>query len=451
MSELAFDKEGNPFRFSRRAKKLRPRRWKNAGQRGTCAAVLDPDGEPLFIDVDAEYVEFRAAVGNVPGFYRLDQCDEDGSPVEDAPPAYVSIESTRNAAPTGEADPRDAIIRDLAQINADMTRTIAERFGNVMQSTADILRAADGAGLSRREPPPPPPPIPPAEEDEDEEEEEETEDDGSEPVPPESPFGPLQPFVEMAMPHLPKFGAFLWMKFQEFMKQNETPAPAATSSAAPAPAPATAPAAAPSAAPAPGDVAAGPSAWEPVPASAPVPAPAPAPAPPPVPATAPISTSVPVVASAPVAAPGSAPVAPTTAPAAAVPFPPASSRPVAAAASESPTLDSAASNTTAITGAPPAGPAQIDVPRNAPPIEPTPEQWEHLLAIRARLSPREAAIAETVVTRMDPDMRALWLAELSVLSVDRAVDFVRSMIPEPPRRQPTAKNGAKDHGKEGEG
>jgi hypothetical protein len=100
MSELAFDKEGNPFRFSRRTQKLRPRRWKNAGQRGTCAAVLDPDGEQLFIDADAEYAEFRAAVGNVPGFYRLDQCDEDGEAIEAAPPAYVSIDSVRNAPPS---------------------------------------------------------------------------------------------------------------------------------------------------------------------------------------------------------------------------------------------------------------------------------------------------------------------------------------------------------------
>jgi hypothetical protein len=36
----------------------------------------------------------------------------------DAPPAYVSIESSRNAAPVGDVDPRDAIIRDLAQITA---------------------------------------------------------------------------------------------------------------------------------------------------------------------------------------------------------------------------------------------------------------------------------------------------------------------------------------------
>ncbi len=144
MSELAFDKEGNPFRFSRLTRKLRPRRWKNPGKRGTCAAVLDADGEQVLIDADAEYIEFRAAVGNAPGFYRLDQCDEDGTPIEDAPPAYVSIESTRNAAPAGELDPRDAIIRDLAQINADVTRTIAERFSNVMTAVADVLRAADG-------------------------------------------------------------------------------------------------------------------------------------------------------------------------------------------------------------------------------------------------------------------------------------------------------------------
>src|SRR5262245_11057550 len=225
MSELAFDKEGNPFRFSRQTRKLRPRRWKNAGQRGTCAAVLDADGEQVLIDADAEYIEFRAAVSNVPGFYRLDQCDEDGTSIEDAPPAYVSIESTRNAAPVGEADPRDAIIRDLAQINADVTRTIAERFGNVMQAAADILKAADGAGLPGREPPPAPAPAP-VEDEDDEEEDEDDDQEESDAEPQSNPFGGFQPFVDMVMPHLPKFGAFMWVKFQEFMKQKGTMAPA---------------------------------------------------------------------------------------------------------------------------------------------------------------------------------------------------------------------------------
>src|SRR5262245_7369654 len=222
MSELAFDKEGNPFRFSRQTRKLRPRRWKNAGQRGTCAAVLDADGEQVLIDADAEYIEFRAAVSNAPGFYRLDQCDEDGAPIEDAPPAYVSIESTRNTAPTGDVDPRDAIIRDLAQINADMVRTIAERFSNVMQATADVLRAADGAGLSRRQPPPAPPPAT-------DDDEEDDEDDEDEQLPPSER---VWAFVE---PMLPAIGAWIAeMAAKRFASRTSAATPA---SAAPEPAP----------------------------------------------------------------------------------------------------------------------------------------------------------------------------------------------------------------------
>jgi hypothetical protein len=385
MSELAFDKEGNPFRFSRRTKKLRPRRWKNAGQRGTCAAVLNADGEQLLIDADAEYVEFRSAVGNVPGYYRLDQCDEDGTSIEDAPPAYVSIESTRNAAPVGDADPRDAIIRDLAQINAEVTRTIAERFGNVMQAAADILRAADSAGLSRREPPPPPPPPPPApnRDDEDDDQEDEDEDD-HEPTASEK----LWAFVEPMLPAIQ-----MWIAAMVAKRSSSTP-PGATPPAAPAPAPEPAPAAAPSAATGPGDVAPGPS--EPAPAAAPAPAAS--------------STTAAQVAT-PATAAASSPTAPE------------------ATASENPPPGSAAPSSSALTPATPAGLGPTDGTRNAPPaVMPTPEQWAHLFAIQAQLSPREAAIAKSVVTRMTPEMRAQWLAELSVLSVDQAADVVRALI-----------------------
>jgi hypothetical protein len=57
-----------------------------------------------------------------------------------------------------------------------------------------------------------------------------------------NPFGPFLPLIEMAMPHLPKFGAFLWLKLQEFTQQIATTAPAAP--AGPAPEPDAAPAAA---------------------------------------------------------------------------------------------------------------------------------------------------------------------------------------------------------------
>jgi len=426
MSELAFDKEGNPFRFSRRTKKLRPRRWKNPGQRGTCAAVLDADGEQIFIDTDAEFIEFRAAVDNVPGFYRLDQCDEDGTPIEDAPPAYVSLGSTRNAAPTGDIDPRDAIIRDLAQINADMCRTMAERFSNVMQATADVLRAADGAGLSRREPPPlAPAPAPPTDADDEDEDEEE-----SEPAPP-NPFGAFQPLVEMAMPHLPAVGAFLWAKLT---KQNATSPAAGAAPSGPTSPPAPAPAA-PSPPPVPGDVTAGPSAPEPVAAPAPTSAAsassgAPIPAPPaPAPtSTASASSGVPIPTPA-------APASAATAPGAPAPVPPI---PAPAAA------DVGATPSTATASAAPARAMPTGSPRNAPPaVEPTPEQWAHLFAVRSQLSPREVAIVDSVIVRMTPETRVQWLADLSVLSLDQAADFVRSLIreaaitsPKPPTAVP---------------
>jgi hypothetical protein len=47
---------------------------------------------------------------------------------------------------------RESIIRELVRANVEMTRTIADRFGGVMQAAAELLRAADGAGLPRREP-----------------------------------------------------------------------------------------------------------------------------------------------------------------------------------------------------------------------------------------------------------------------------------------------------------
>lgn len=122
----------------------------------------------------------------------------------------------------------------------------------------------------------------------------------------------------------------------------------------------------------------------------------------------------------------------------------ATSATLPAGAPSSPATSGAAMITTATGDAAPAA-TQPDSPRNAPPaVEPTPGQWAHLFAIRAQLSPRDAAIAQTVVTRMAPEMRAQWLAELSALSVDEAAEVVRSMIPKPPPKPPRVKNGPRD-------
>src|SRR5262249_35434359 len=151
----------------------------------------------VYVDVDADYLEFRRAVGNVPGLYRLDQCDEDGQLVEDAQPAYVSIEATRNATASGDADPL-VIVRDLASINADVSKTMADRFAAVMHATSEILRAADGAGIAHRTPLALPAPGPTDKEGDDEEDE----DDHDEPASPSS-WAFLAPLIPIVQPMLP--------------------------------------------------------------------------------------------------------------------------------------------------------------------------------------------------------------------------------------------------------
>jgi hypothetical protein len=82
-----------------------------------------------------------------------------------------------------------------------------------------------------------------------------------------------------------------------------------------------------------------------------------------------------------------------------------------------------------------APPAADSAARNATPTI-TPEQISHLLAIRARLSPREQSIADLVRERMAPAQQEQWLAELSAMSIDEALRVVRSMIPKPASKRP---------------
>ena len=159
--------------------------------------MLDADGEQAPIDAEAEYIELAVAVGNVPGFYRLDQ-RRDGMPIEDVPPAYVSIESTRNAAPTAmpiRATRSSAISPDYVNI----ARTITERFGNVMEATADVLRAADGAGCRRHTAATAPARRLGGRDDEDEDDEDDEDDDDEEDVEP----GPLGKILDVINEMLP--------------------------------------------------------------------------------------------------------------------------------------------------------------------------------------------------------------------------------------------------------
>lgn len=158
MSELAFDGNGDPITFPAQTEELRVRRFRNPGMRGACEVVHDQAGAPLYVPVDTGYLEFRGLVDGVPGRYRLDPVDAHRRVIDDGVPAYITITDSPRYAGAGPADDRDSVIRELARANADMVRTIAERFSNVMQAAADLVRAADGAGMPRREAAPSPPP-----------------------------------------------------------------------------------------------------------------------------------------------------------------------------------------------------------------------------------------------------------------------------------------------------
>jgi hypothetical protein len=238
MSPLAFDKQGKPFTFQRRTKKLLVRLFRNPSARGTCCQVLGGDGQALYVDPETDYVEFRRAVGQVPGLYRLDQCDEDGNELDEAQPAYVSIDIARNAQ-NGEAGMGDVnplvIIQQMAAIQADVMKTMAAQQAALMAATAEILRApyrpapiaAAGPELRNAD----------ASSDADDDRDEEIEDE----PPPESTLISVARMVDATMPNMAaQLGEFLYEKIFELMNKRKksaatTAMPAQAAAATPMP------------------------------------------------------------------------------------------------------------------------------------------------------------------------------------------------------------------------
>ncbi|MBZ0234736.1 MAG: hypothetical protein K8M05_20565 [Deltaproteobacteria bacterium] len=168
MSELAFDLNGDPIILPAHAQYWRVRRFRSPGSRGAPEVVTTREGAPLILPIDVGFIEFQEIVEKVPGRYRLDPIDEKRKIISNAPAAYLTIAEhpPRNGAGLGElgslADGPDSVLRDLARanvemarVNADVSRNIADRFAGIMQAAAEVIRAADGAGIVSRLPPPP--------------------------------------------------------------------------------------------------------------------------------------------------------------------------------------------------------------------------------------------------------------------------------------------------------
>jgi hypothetical protein len=168
VSELAYNKDGERFEPHDAAAFWRARRCRERGlevvyKRGRCT--------PLTLPINATEAEFAGEVAYAAGKYRLDQLDESMQPIGDAPPAYVyvhpqegepavvedagAVAATRLPMSWRSGAPLSTVEQLLAQVvdaNTKMATAVIERFGGYMDSSAHLVRAADGAGMPARAP-----------------------------------------------------------------------------------------------------------------------------------------------------------------------------------------------------------------------------------------------------------------------------------------------------------
>jgi hypothetical protein len=155
MSDLAYNINGESFELPATATGWRVRRMK---QRGAPEVVYGRDGVPLMIPIESDLDELRRNV-DAPGRFRLDAVDERGRSIEDVPAAYVQVSSLIEApvalapaAPHVAPHSPDTVVAEAMRLNTELARSIIDRFPEMMSAAAELLRAADGAGLPRREP-----------------------------------------------------------------------------------------------------------------------------------------------------------------------------------------------------------------------------------------------------------------------------------------------------------
>jgi len=156
MSELAFNINGEGFEVPAHATGWRVRRMRT---KGSPEVVYGRDGLPLMLPIDAELDDLRAEV-TIAGRYRLDLVDQNNKAIADGPSGYVQVNP--EAAPVNGAStafgstqpskPSDNIVIEAMRTQSAMALAVIERFPQMMESAATLLRAADGAGLPAREP-----------------------------------------------------------------------------------------------------------------------------------------------------------------------------------------------------------------------------------------------------------------------------------------------------------
>ena len=114
MSELAFNYKGQRFAPPSRAVYWSVRRLRD-GQRGQLDVVRDAHGLPLIVPIAIGIADFREAVGDQHGRYRLDALDADKMQIDGTEPAYVSVPQPRKVIEIEAGESADADLEhDLA-------------------------------------------------------------------------------------------------------------------------------------------------------------------------------------------------------------------------------------------------------------------------------------------------------------------------------------------------
>lgn len=151
MSELAFTQNGDSFEVPAVVTGWRVRRMK---PRGAPELVYGRDGRPLTVPIECDMDELRAAVSTL-GRYRLDPVDDNGKVIEGIPAAYVQVvkaeKPVEDTAVVAHSE-GESVLREAMRMNTELAKAVVDRFPEMMHAAAELLRAADGAGLPARLP-----------------------------------------------------------------------------------------------------------------------------------------------------------------------------------------------------------------------------------------------------------------------------------------------------------
>jgi hypothetical protein len=149
MFAMAYDADGQRITVPQGAAGWRVRRMMPKG-----APVLQygREGLPLVVPLACNADDLRLEVRE-PGRYRLEPVDERGRSLPNSQAAYVYVHPAPVAAPTAEprrCDRLEQALVEAMRLNHQLASAVIERFPEMLESAAVLLRAADGAGLPAR-------------------------------------------------------------------------------------------------------------------------------------------------------------------------------------------------------------------------------------------------------------------------------------------------------------